>query len=64
MVVQQRRCTTHVPAGIGEKWWRQHISDVDDGATRAPGLEFRGENLGLTHVARPGNDDVVMSLPC
>ena len=40
--------TLHVAAGIVEKWWRQYSSDFDGGATRAPGLELRGESLGLT----------------
>jgi hypothetical protein len=41
--------TSHVVVGIVEKWWRQHISDFDGGATCAPGLELRGESLGLAN---------------
>lgn len=44
VVVQWRRCTLHVE--IVKMWWQQHISDVDGGATRTPGLEFQGESLG------------------
>ena len=30
----------HVAAGIVEKWRRQHMSDFDGGATRAPDSSF------------------------
>lgn len=39
---------SHVADGIIKKWWRQHISDDDGCATRAPGLKLRDESLGLT----------------
>ena len=41
-------CTSHVAAGIAEKWWRQHMSDFDDGAIFASRLEFGVKSLGLT----------------
>lgn len=50
MVVHQRWCISHFVAGIAEKWWSQHMGDVDGRATRASGLEIRGESLGLTRV--------------
>lgn len=57
--------TSHVAAGIVEKWRRQHMSDFDDGAIRAPSLELWGESIGQTRVVIPGNGDVFLtSLPC
>uniref|UniRef100_A0A453SY34 Uncharacterized protein n=1 Tax=Aegilops tauschii subsp. strangulata TaxID=200361 RepID=A0A453SY34_AEGTS len=38
----------HAVVRIVEKWWRQHAIDSDDGTSQVPGLELRGENLGLT----------------
>uniref|UniRef100_A0A453MV96 Uncharacterized protein n=1 Tax=Aegilops tauschii subsp. strangulata TaxID=200361 RepID=A0A453MV96_AEGTS len=40
----------HAAVRIVEKWWRQHAIDSDDGTSQVPGLELRGENLGLTGV--------------
>lgn len=37
-----------IAIGIMKRWWQQHISDFDGGATREPDLDHRGENLGLT----------------
>ena len=36
------------------------MSDFDGGATRAPGLELRGEILGQLRVVMPGNCDVFL----
>ena len=38
VLVQRDGCvavavTSHVAAGIAKKWWRQHVSDFDGGAT-------------------------------
>ena len=61
-LTQRDDCTAllHIADGIEEKWWRQHISDFDSGATRAPGLELRGEILGQPRVVMPGNGDVFL----
>ena len=36
------------------------MSDFDGGASRAPGLELRGESLGQTREVIPGNGDVFL----
>lgn len=41
---------SHVDAWIAEKLWRQHMTDFEDGGTRRPGLELRGEILVVTRV--------------
>ena len=53
---------SHVAAGIVEKWWRQHMSDFDGGATRAPGLELQGKILGQTRVVIPSNGNVFYAI--
>ena len=64
-LTQRDGCTvaaveSHVATEIVEKWWRQHMTDFDGGATRAPCLELRGEILGQPRVVMPGNGDVFL----
>lgn len=56
--------TSHVTAGIEEKWWRQHMRNLMV-VLRASNLEPRIKRLGQTEMLIPGNGNVFPTLlPC